>query len=245
MIYFITTLLKISFFAFLVNDILKKTYPETYNEILMNTTINVIYVYSLAQIKFKNIYDYLCKTNPRLKSYFDEYNNFKNKNKNKNNLGFILDGKIIQSTQFSINSNMKLEKYDFAIYSDYNSINSETNCVNKKIMMYLPNNSIIIHYELSDIRFLLCELIVNNDTSYKIDLKNDNYNYYLVNNIIDKKFIIYYLINHYYKPMSFEDINKNDKFILKIIDHNVNTCEIDITDVSNYIQIKKDNYIQI
>ena len=45
--------------------------------------------------------------------------------------------------------------------------------------------------------------------------------------------------------MSFEDINKNDKFILKIIDHNVNTCEIDITDVSNYIQIKKDNYIQI
>jgi hypothetical protein len=243
MIYFITNLFKISFFAFLVNDLLKNAYPETYNEILMNTTINVIYVYSLAQIKFKNIYDSLCKTNPRLKSYFDEYNN--SKNKHKNNLDFILDGKIIQSTQFQINSNMKLEKYDFAIYSDYTTTNKETNCINKLLLSNLEISCDNIDYEVSDIRFLLCELIVNNDTSYKIDLKNDNYNYYLVNNIIDKKFIIYYLLNHYYKPMSFEDINKNDKFILKIIDHNVNTCEIDITDNSNYIQIKKDNYIKI
>ena len=207
----------------------------------MNTTINVIYVYSLAQIKFKNIYHYLCKTNPRLKSYFDEYNN--SKNKNKNNIGFILDGKIIQSTQFSINTNTMLDKYDFAIYSDYTSTNKETNCINKLLLSKLPLDCENINYEVSDIRFLLCELIVNNDTSYKIDLKNDNYNYYLVNNIIDKKFIIYYLLNHCYKPMSFEDINKIEKFTLKIIDHNVNTCEIDITDISNYIQIKKDNYI--
>ena len=94
MIYFITTLFKISFFAFLVNDLLKNAYPETYNEILMNTTINVIYVYSLAQIKFKNMYDFLCKTNPKIMSYLDECS--KTKTKNKNNLDFILDGQIIQ-----------------------------------------------------------------------------------------------------------------------------------------------------
>ena len=87
---------------------------------------------------------------------------------------------------------------------------------------------------------MLCELVVGEKT-YKINLKSDieNYNYYLVDNIINKKFLIYYLIEFYN-----EDFNKStDKFILKLIDHNVNICEIDITDNSNYIQIKKDSYI--
>ena len=66
----------------------------------------------------------------------------------------------------------------------------------------------------------------------------------MVNNIIDKKFMIYYLLNHYYKPISFEDINNLDKFILKIIDHNVNSFEINLTNGSN-IQIKKDDYVKI
>ena len=66
-----------------------------------------------------------------------------------------------------------------------------------------------------------------------------DYNYYLVDNIINKKFMIYYLIEFYN-----EDFSKStDKFILKLIDHNVNSFEIDITDFVNYIQIKKDGYI--
>ena len=87
---------------------------------------------------------------------------------------------------------------------------------------------------------MLCELYIG-DKVYKITLKSDieNYNYYLVDNIINKKFMIYYLIEFYN-----EDFSKStDKFILKLIDHNVNSFEIDITDFSNYIQIKKDGYI--
>ena len=42
----------------------------------------------------------------------------------------------------------------------------------------------------------------------------------------------------------FKDSESTDKFILKLIDHNVNSCEIDITDTSNYIQIKNDDYIR-
>ena len=87
---------------------------------------------------------------------------------------------------------------------------------------------------------MFCEIHIG-DKEYKINLKSENerYNYYLVDNIINKKFMIYYLIEFYN-----EDFSKSpDKFILKLIDHNVNSFEIDITDTSNYIQIKKDGYI--
>ena len=119
---------------------------------------------------------------------------------------------------------------------------SENACINKKIIL-IPHQICSdkdFIYEISDIKFMLCELYIG-DKVYKINLKSDieNYNYYLVDNIIDKKFIIYYLIEFYNEDF----YTSTDKFILKLIDHNVNNFEIDITNTSNYIQIKKDGYI--
>ena len=244
MIYFITKFLKAFIFLKLLNNYLKHEYPEQYNGYLIAMSFNAVYVFSVLQIQAKKIQEYLYKTHPRLKSYLDEYNI--SKIENIDNIEFILDGKVIYLTdkETIVNHIIDMVKEDFIIYSDYNTSNV---CTNKKIIVKETNNSNSLIcsdndfiYEASDIKFLLCELYIG-DKVYKITLKSDieRYNYYLVDNIIDKKFMIYYLIEFYN-----EDFSKStDKFILKLIDHNVNSFEIDITDTTNYIQIKKDGYI--
>jgi hypothetical protein len=232
-----TKFLKALIFLKLLNSYLKHEYPEQYNGYLMTASFNAVYVFSVLQIQVKKIQEYLYKTCPRLKSYLDEYS--MSKIENIHNIEFILNGKVIYLTdkETIVNHIIDIVKEDFLIYSDYGS---EDVCINKKIIKETTSSDNDFIYEISDIKFLLCELYIG-DKVYKITLKSDieNYNYYLVDNIIDKKFIIYYLIEFYN-----EDFSKStDRFILKLIDHNVNSFEIDITNTSNYIQIKKDGYI--
>lgn len=219
---------------YLLNNYIKHNYPEKYNEVLIALSFNTIYMVSVVQIKFIKMIKYINQTNPRLLEFFNKY-------KNLNDVEFILDGKVFYSTtrENIINYIVDIVKEDFIIYSDYATTNNDNECINKKIIITNENSTDKdFIYEVSDIKFMLCELVVGEKT-YKINLKNDKYNYYLVDNIINKKFFIYYLLDHYG-----EDINKTtDKFILKLIDHNVNVCKIDITNDSNYIQIKKDSYI--
>jgi hypothetical protein len=232
-----TKFLKALIFLKLLNSYLKHEYPEQYNGYLMTASFNAVYVFSVLQIQVKKIQEYLYKTCPRLKSYLDEYS--MSKIENIHNIEFILNGKVIYLTdkETIVNHIIDIVKEDFLIYSDYGS---ENVCINKKIIKEITSSDNDFIYEISNIKFLLCELYIG-DKVYKITLKSDieNYNYYLVDNIIDKKFIIYYLIEFYN-----EDFSKStDRFILKLIDHNVNSFEIDITNTSNYIQIKKDGYI--
>lgn len=240
MIYSIVKFITIVFIH-LLNNYLMKEYPQEYRGYAMAGYLKIMYIFSKAQIKYKQICNFIYNTNPRLISYLNEYR--KLKNQNIDNVEFILDGKVIYLTDKEkiVNHIINIAKEDFIIYSDYDSSNSENVCTNKKIITIDSNcsdNDFI--YEVSDIKFMLCELYIG-DKVYKINLKCDfdKYNYYLVDNIINKKFMIYYLIEFYN-----EDFSKSiDKFILKLIDHNVNKFEIDITDTSNYIQIKKDGYI--
>jgi len=243
MIYFLTKLLKAFIFLKLLNNYLKHEYPEHYNDYLMSLSFNAVYIISIIQIQANKIHKYMYKTHPRLKSYLDEYSI--SKNKNIDNVEFILDGKVIYLTDKEkiVNHIIHIVKEDFVIYSNYNSKNV---CIDKKIIVKESNNlnsnclDNDFIYEVSDIKFILCEVYVG-DKVYKVTLKSDieKYNYYLVDNIINKKFMIYYLIKFYNEDFS----ESTDKFILKLVDHNINSFEIDITDTSNYIQIKKDCYI--
>lgn len=231
---FIVNIFKSLIFMYLFNDYIKHNYPEKHSEFLIAVSFNTIYMVSVLQIKFKKMIKYINQTNPRLLEFFNKY-------KNLNDVEFILDGKVFYSTtrENIVNHIVDIDKKDFIIYSDYVTSNNDK-CTNKKIITNEITTYKDFIYEVSDIKFMLCELVVGEKT-YKINLKSDieNYNYYLVDNIINKKFLIYYLIEFYN-----EDLNKStDKFILKLIDHNVNMCEIDITDDSNHIEIKKDSYI--
>jgi len=240
MIVFIVTILKTTIVSCLINYYLKKNYPEKYNDFLIALSYNTIYMGSVIQIKIKKTIAYIYKKFPRLKEIFDNYNKIDDK---QDNIEYILNGKVIYLTtkEKIVSHIINIIKEDLIIYSDYDNQNSENIYINKKIIITdkICRDEDFI-YEVSDIKFMLCELVVG-EKLFKIDLKNDNHNYYLVDNIINKKFIIYYLVEFYNEAF----YTSTDKFILKIIDHNVNICEIDITDSSNYIQIKKDNYIII
>jgi hypothetical protein len=241
MLYFLN-IFKIFGLIYFANYYLKKNYPQEYNKFLIETSLRIIYTGSVIQIKFKKLTTYIYNRFPRIKNFLDSCNKIDNE---QDNIEYILNGKVmyLTSKEKIMNHIININKEDFIIYSDYASANSENICINKKIII-TPNQTFSdkdFIYEISDIKFMLCEVYVG-DKVYKITLKSDieNYNYYLVDNIIDKKFIIYYLIEFYN-----EDFSKStDKFILKIIDHNVNICEIDITETFNYIQIQKDGYIK-
>jgi len=128
------------------------------------------------------------------------------------------------------------DKNNFYVFSD--NINAADKCVNKVILHTQP---FLINYELSNIYFILFEITFN-DNTYKLNLKTSEFNYYVVNNILDKKFFIYYLYNYQICNLTEEDIDKIDSFNVKIIDQNVNVKELEITD-EKFIIIKKDEYI--
>ena len=91
--------------------------------------------------------------------------------------------------------------------------------------------------EASDIRFMLVELKIGEKT-HKIDFKTDDYNYYFVGNKFTKEIFIYYLRVNGYKDL----INNDDKYILKIIDHDVNMITVDFTDKNESIVLEKNSY---
>jgi hypothetical protein len=85
--------------------------------------------------------------------------------------------------------------------------------------------------QLSDIKFMLIEFKIG-ETVYKIDLKTDKFNYYLLGNKFTKDFFIFYIETHLNKKHD----TSNNNCSLKIIDHNVNQLEIEFT---YYLQHRK------
>jgi hypothetical protein len=225
-----------------INIIVREKYPEEYKYYMF---MKFLYIFSKMQIYYNKIHKFVYKSNPFLISFLNAYEKSK-QNKNQQygdgNLDFILDGKVIESS--IIKSSNDVEDFqkkncDFAIYSDYLNLRY-TNHINKKIIQF-PNNSSLFHYEVCDIRFLLCELIVG-DNVYKINLHSDTYNYYISNNVINKSFFIYYMQTHYEPHIIIEE-NVVPPFIFKILDHNVNSFEIDMINNYNNIKFTKDSYI--
>ena len=91
--------------------------------------------------------------------------------------------------------------------------------------------------ELSTIKFMLIEVIIK-DRPFKLDLATGAFNYYVVNNVIDKYVVTYLMRQQYcYEMKSI----RNDVFeyTLKIIDNNVDSVEIG-SDKS--LKILKDSY---
>ena len=226
MIAFITNLLKSVFFAYLLDDYLKRTYPKRYEDFLVTVSYNLIYVYSKAQIFYMNIVKTVNKKieeTPKLL-------------KLKNDLDLLLNKKngtviMIECIKNGILSdNLSMTECDFALYSRLDDSNS---CLNKKIVYDLDES--IDVYEVSTIKFLLVELKFGSET-YKIELKTDAYNFYIVGNRFTKQFFQYYL-NEILKIT--ESV---DNFSLHIIDHEVNKVELDFSDENTHILLEKTGY---
>ena len=222
MLSFIANLLRTIIFSALLNDYLKRTYPKKYEEFLVTASFNAVYAFSVIQIKIKQAQKYILKSNPRLSKLLETYN----KTFIKNTIDFVLNGKVIFSTTILTPDIDHPKNYDFRIYSDGG---------NKKILTAMNTN---YDYEMSDIRFILVELKIG-DNTYKIDLKSDNYNFYVVGNCFTKNFFIYYL-TEILKPT--QQLDNDNKFIIKIIDHTVDTIEFEFTDKNESILLEKIGY---
>jgi len=155
----------------------------------------------------------------------------------KNDLDLLLNQKngtviMIECIKNGIlTNNLSMTECDFALYS---RLDDSKKCLNKKIVYDLDES--IDLYEVSDIKFLLIELKIGTET-YKIDLKTDAYNFYIVGNKFTKQFFQYYLTEILKK--SDESV---DDYSVHLIDHNVNSVQLDFSDENNHILLEKTEY---
>lgn len=204
------------------NDFFDRQYSNEYKiftnqitNLFVNVSFNCIYYYSKCQIFFINIRNNLnlfIKANPTLLKIINYIFN-------SNTLRDSYKSEIIEYC----------DGYDFYIYNHI-----DNNIINKQLFY---KDSIQQMCEVSDIKFILIEF-KNGENIYKIDLKTDKFNYYLVSNKFTKNFFIFYIKRH---------LNKMDEFVdnncrVKIIDHDINTLEIVFTDKNESIILEKTGY---
>jgi len=213
-------------------DVLERRFPNDFKRIMIEISFNCIYAFSRLQILFSQTNILMNKyidSNPTLSRYKNELKLYlKPVIPNMNE--FIRDGKPIK-LYTSTDS-----KYDFEIISWYNT---KTNCIDKRIIHNKEENNIDLT-EIIEFKFMLIEFKIGETKIYKINLKTDEYNYYLIGNKFTKEFFIYYL-NQYLNIDEFVTDN-DDKFMLKIIDQNVNTFELEFTDKNESIELEKNEY---
>lgn len=233
-------MVKFGLFSFFINDFFKRHYPETYHWLIINGTHKIIYFVSTLQIITKKINNYFV---PFLTKLFTEDNN---DNNNELNIEFVYNENVFRLANINEITSEKLSRlnflftYDFIIYSHYDVTSKITN----KIIFYkFPNKEDLMNHEKSNIKFILSELVLG-DKTIKIDFKTDMYNYYLVNNVFEQRFLKYFVKKYYFDEIKdIENIEeKLDFMILKIIDHNVST---EIFDKENILKIEKKNYKKI
>jgi hypothetical protein len=82
-------------------------------------------------------------------------------------------------------------------------------------------------------------VVIIGDNKHKVELKTNDFNYYLVGNKFTKEFFTYYLREHLKNN---DEIKDDDKFSIKIIDHDVNTVELDFTHQNESILLGKNGY---
>jgi hypothetical protein len=229
----LTTLLRTGILAILLNDYLKRNYPNKYQDMIVSISYNLIYLYSKAQILYANLIKVVNKKIEENPNLLKLRNDFDLLMKPKTGIVTMLEY-VKNGNPVNIISDKSDEDCDFIIYTWLDDTNT---CVNKKIIYDLKEP--LSFSEVSDIKFLLVELKIGENISHKINLKTDEFNFYMVGNRFTKQFFVYYLkeilkIN--------EEIKDDDKFSLKLIDNDVNTVELDFTDKNESILFEKNGY---
>jgi hypothetical protein len=231
----ITHLLNSFLIGILFVDMLERRFPIKFQNFMITLSYNSIYYFSKLQIFFvkaKTNINTFIENNPSLL-------------KIKQQLDLLLSKpETRQSTRYFVKNN-KLHRLcdlndiepDFMILS---WLSDDKKCANKKIIYNYNKEDDLLMIDSSDIKFLLIEFKVGDNRTYKIDLKTEYYNYYIIGNKFTKDFFIFY-ITHYLSQFN-NDIKDTDKCSLKLIDHDVNTINLDFTDKNDSILLEKNGY---
>lgn len=227
----ISHLLKTFLVLSLFVEMLERRFPQQARNVLTNVTFSAIYLYSKLQIKLVkwqiNIINFI-ESNPTL-------------SKIKNELNAIMkhDKRSFRMTEFIKNGErLSIEEATVCDFALFSWLGDNNKCVNKKII-YDVNDETMCISECSDIKFMLVEMRIRENNIYKVDLKTDDYNFYLVDNKFTRQFFIYYLKE--YLQIN-EIINDSDTISLKIIDHQVNSLEVVFTDKNESLVLEKNGY---
>ena len=223
-IYLIISIIMCGIFKYnSINTFINKI-KEKITPLIIAIGYNCLYLFSLCNIKFniinRQIMSYLKKNKILTEEIIftlvliDENGNEINKIV-KNNIEFI-------------ESECMPHNYSGLFLMDKNV---ETECVN---YVFYTNFPTTFDYKVSKISFMSIELEYENKF-YSINLKNNKYNYYIVNNCLNQLFFKYYIKNVLKKQINTDTFD----YKLSIIDNNVNI----ITVLPNqYIIIMEDDY---
>ena len=229
------TLLNFVLFGILFIDLLERRFDDFKNGMII-ASYNMIYIYSKSQILFfkinKNINNFIDgnKSLLKIKTKFIEIINLNN---------------TTNQLEFYKNGDKSIENDSDLVISSVFDTNS--NCSLKRIII---KNTIsdFKDFDISEIKFLLLELCIGNTFSkkyntYKINLKTNNYNFYIVDNIFSREFFTYYMKNIHEPKIDLndEEVTEN-KLVIKILDQNANSVVFDITDKNEKFIIKKTFY---
>ena len=123
--------------------------------------------------------------------------------------------KIARDEWDNISDNLLDVDYDFIIYTK------------NKDKVFLNSYTSVVNYEIADFKFVLVEIIYDGSTSIKVNFSNSQYNYLVVNNIFNKQFISYFLLEHCLHDVMENNIqNVAEYSSIKIIDNNINIHEL-------------------
>lgn len=235
------TVIRITTLLVLLDDYLKRNHLQKYEAFLVSTSYNAINLYSKGQLILNKVFANLktfIDSSPRLKKIIDDIYSKEKLPEIKH----IKNGEQIslynKDDQDFFDNFTECES-DFLLFSDYSNVR-ENICVNKKIII---NKPFTFDYELTNFSFLLIEFVIG-EKIYKINLKDRTYNFYVVDNIFDINFFIYYLTTHYPEKISKNDIDitQNEICVVKIVDHNVKTRSLDMKK-NGSIKLSKDGYV--
>lgn len=235
--------------------IVKLYFSEQFKKTVFSLIKNTIYGYSVIELKLNKLLKYI-NINERFSVFYTTFVNYIDARSKStpiynilNNIfhkttlpeiEFIRNGKVGHTaTKKSLvlkllDNSVMLENYDFIVYSDYTN-----KCVNKRIIQTkdLLQLDTDFKYTVSNVKFLLMELTLPENMFIKINLKTDQYNYYVVGNTIDSSFFKYFLSNHH----NLNDADLTDSTV-SIIDNNVNRIEYSCE--KENVRIELDNYIK-
>ena len=248
-------------FYFVINlryfDSYRDIFKQNAKTFCLKTIYNLFYVYSVCEINCIKIYNYslpLVKSIQNNTQYFLEKYNIISQNEVinpesmntrievYNHIGLQVLQKDV-SKKFEDMSICHLEYVDdFSYYTmivtDLFQINNLNKKIiqNKKIINNLDNYE--FKFEISDTTFIALYLNYN-DARYNINLKTDEFNFYVVGNIINKSFIQYYIKNILHDNILINTDEKPFLYKLELMDQEVNVLELNET---QSIIIEKNGY---
>ena len=213
---------------------------------IMSLGYNLVYCYSLAQIKCNKIKTVVSTliSNSKITILWDALIHFLKENEliketeklyiittykdgTKTNFDFLTNSDTLSDIANCLLENKDI--FDLIIVSDKKDESEQINCIH-----YTEFPQILDDYKHSTIKFFSIELEYK-DTIHSIELTNENYNHYIVNNVLNKEFFKYYLTN----VLNIEIDKHTFDYKLSRIDHNVNVVELTQNDS---LVIKENNY---